>query len=145
MKTTSEDRKGSFVRWQGITLQQFSFVNNLLIGLSTGILALQLNIAFNNETILNTGAKWLFSFSIVLIFISLAFGCWTALNRLLDFRTTTQVTRKKGKNEQEGIENLREEAKSLGRRSWLLLKLQIVFFGLWALLLLILGIIRLAG
>ena len=140
-----DDREDAFIRWQGITLQQFSFVNNLLIGLSTGILAFQLNISFNSDIVFDTWSKCLFLSSVVVIFISLALGCLTAWNRLVDFRTTKVVARKRENKEPEGIEELRRKYTVLGKRSWSFLKLQLIFFGFGSLFILGLVILRVAG
>jgi hypothetical protein len=45
------ERNDSFVRWQGRTIEQLGFVNNLLIGLAAGILAFQMDkgLSFNPQ------------------------------------------------------------------------------------------------
>ncbi|OGO23860.1 MAG: hypothetical protein A2144_08545 [Chloroflexi bacterium RBG_16_50_9] len=144
----SDETRGSFIRWQGITIQQLYFVNNLIIGLSAGILAFQFNIAFNKDVVFNCTSKWLFSFSIAFIFVSLFLGCLTAWNRLDDFRTTEKIARKRGKHDfkdSKEIENLRDKAKQLGKRTWCLLKLQLFFFCVGAILIPPLAILRVIG
>lgn len=126
----------AFIRWQGITLQQLSFVNNLVLGLCTGILALQFNVALNNGNAYDTFSKHLLFSSAILIFISLAVGVFTAWNRLTDFRTTMRIAHKRWKGKREGIEELREKAEFLGKRTWCLLGLQLVTFGVGVLLML---------
>ena len=145
METMSDHTKGSFIRWQGITLQQLSFVNNLIIGLSAGILAFQFDIAFSRGLIFDCTSKLLFSFSIGLISLSLVVGCVTALNRLTDFRTTAQVARKREKGDLKDIEKLREKAKCLGKWTWRLSKIQIVLFSLGAILIPPLVILHVVG
>ncbi|MBN1176394.1 MAG: hypothetical protein JXA51_01805 [Dehalococcoidales bacterium] len=130
----ADDTRGSFIRWQGITIQQLTFINNLLIGLAAGILAFQLNIVFSEYIELDCASKVLFSLSIVLIFISLAVGCSTALNRLVDFRITMRIADKREKEDLKGIESLRDKTNRLGKWTWRLLKAQIVIFSLGVIL-----------
>ena len=45
----SNDEQQSFIRWQSMRIEQLSFVNNLLIGLATGMLAFQTQLAFDDK------------------------------------------------------------------------------------------------
>lgn len=139
----NNDKKEAFIRWQGITIRQLSFVNNLIIGLSTGLLAFQLNLVFSNEAISQIKGGLIFLCSILFVLISLGVGLLTAWNRLKDFRITEKIARNKQKGESGDIEDLRKQSDKLGKKTWILLKLQMAFFGVGALLLLILAIIRL--
>jgi hypothetical protein len=66
----SNDEKQSFIRWQGRTIEQLGFVNNLLIFLATGMLAFQVQLAVRKVsfTLLD---KCIIVLSTLLIFISL--------------------------------------------------------------------------
>ncbi len=123
-----DENKEAFIRWQGYTLQQLSFVNNLLIGLSTGILALLFNTASNSANAYSLDYKFYISASVVFIFISLVFGISTAWNRLDDFRMTVRIAYKRWKKETEGIRKLRTKSKFLGKITWWCLGLQLAFF-----------------
>ena len=133
--------KQSFIRWQGRTIEQLGFVNNLLIFLATGMLAFQVQLAIGeiSFTILN---KCIIVLSMLLIFISLILGCYLAWNRLLAFRITAQVARKRETGKREGIDDLRDKVKTLDKRTWLLLPAQTVSFGLGALFLVIFATIH---
>ena len=137
----SNNDKQSFIRWQGRTIEQLGFVNNLLIFLATGMLAFQIQLAIReiSFTILN---KCIIVLSMLLIFISLILGCYLAWNRLLSFRITAQVARKMETGKREDIEDLRDKVKTLDKRTWWLLPVQTVSFGLGALLLVIFAIIH---
>jgi hypothetical protein len=135
------NEKQSFIRWQGRTLEQLGFVNNLLIFLATGMLAFQVQIAIGKVTFTNLD-KCVIVLSTLLIFISLIVGCYLAWNRLLSFRLTTQVAYKRETGKREGIEDLRNKIKILDKRTWQLLTIQTVLFGLGALLVVIFAIIH---
>ena len=137
----SNDEKQSFIRWQGRTIEQLGFVNNLLIFLTTGMLAFQVQLAVKEVsfTILD---KCIIVLSTLLIFLSLVLGCYLAWNRLLSFRITAQVARKRETGKREGIDNLRDKVKTIDKRTWWLLPTQTVSFGLGALLLVIFAIIH---
>jgi len=142
----SDKEKQSFIRWQGRTIEQLGFVSNLLIFLATGMLAFQVQLAIR-EISLTILDKCTIIISTLLIFISIMFGCYLAWNRLLSFRLTAQVARKRetGKREtgkREGIEDLRNKVETLDKRTWWLLPTQIVSFGLGALPLVIFAIIH---
>jgi cytochrome c biogenesis protein CcdA len=83
-----DTKKKAFIRWQRYTLQQVSFVNNLIIGLSTGILVLLLNMAPDKTNKYFFDEEALFFFAIVSVFLSLVFGIITAWTRLQSFRKT---------------------------------------------------------
>ena len=137
----SNDEKQSFIRWQGRTIEQLGFVNNLLIFLATGMLAFQSQLAIR-EISLTILDKYTIILSTLFIFISLILGCYLALNRLRSFRLTARVARKRETKKREGIEYLRKKVKTLDKRTWWLLHMQNVSFGLGALLLVIFAIIH---
>jgi len=138
----SNSEEKSFLRWQRRTIEQLSFVNNLLIGLTTGVLAFQTQLAFDNRRSLTVIDKGLVVSSMVLESLSLVVGCWLAWNRLLSFRNTAQVARKRETDAREGIEELRTVGKRLDKRIWRLLPVQTILFGLGGLLLVGASVIR---
>src|SRR3954466_11671859 len=96
----SRDYHGAFVRWQGRAIDQLSFVNNLFIGLSSGLLALQMrytptatSTATAPPTVTIVGLLSLLSGAC--FFLSLGVGCWLALNRLDSFRKTAALARQR--------------------------------------------------
>lgn len=138
----SNEGNESFVRWQGRTIEQLGFVNNLLVGLATGMLAFQTKVAFDDKVSFTGVERWLAILSIILVFLSLAFGCYVAWNRLRSFRATMQTARQRETNQRQGIEELRTLSTALDKRTWWLLPLQTALFALGGLLLLVLSILR---
>ena len=138
----STGRRESFVRWQGRTIEQLGFVNNLLIGLATGVLAFQTQLAFNDTVSFTLAERGFLVSSITLVFLSLLFGCYIACNRLCSFRTTEQVARKRETNQREGIERLRYRYRTLDKRTWALLPFQTGLFAFGGGLLLVASVLR---
>ncbi len=136
----------SFVRWQGRTLQQFGFVNNLLIGLASGFMAFYTQLAFAQHDFT------VVELSIVVVAIvgngiSLLSGCYLAWNRLRSFRVTTQVAydRESVDRDTAEITRLRSTYQTLDRRSWVFLRVQAGFFALGGLGLMVFVVVRLLG
>lgn len=119
----------SFIRWQSKTMAQFSFVNNLLIGLSSGMLMFELRL------FLEYGSCSLI-LSILLYVVSILIGCFIAYNRLCSFRLTERIARirendsnkKCLQNLQEDCSLLRTKTDQLDSRTWFLLPFQIISF-----------------
>ena len=130
----SDAKKETFVRWQSVTQKHFSSVVNLVLGLSTGLLAFQANLLIENSSI-NLRSQQIIVFSIISLCISLLSALFCALNRLTDSRKTAQIARKKMNGDSEGLEELREEVKIIGNRTWKCLEAQLIFFALGTLLL----------
>lgn len=88
------DSEGSFVRWQSRRIEQFGVVTNLLLGLATGVLALEMPIAFGEKP--PSGAQGaVVGTSVALLFGSVAVGLIVAWNRLKSFRLTAQIARRR--------------------------------------------------
>lgn len=121
-----EDRE-SFLRWQGITRDYFSSVSNLVLGLSTGLLAFLVSGLTSpqpdSRCLLFVGTA-----SVVLLAASVALAVWCAINRLRDFRATTKIARSRWKGEPVNPTD-RLESQAVGQLSWRLFWWQLVLFG----------------
>jgi hypothetical protein len=138
----STDRNESFVRWQGRSIEQLGFVNNLLIGLATGLLAFETQLAFDDKASLIAIEKCVAIASIISVFLSSAIGCFVAWNRLRSFHFTAKIARKREKNDRAGIEKLRDDVRDLDENTWKYLEYQTISFALGGLLLLAVTLIR---
>lgn len=125
----TEDRE-SFVRWQGITRDYFSFVSNLVLGLSTGLLAFLVSGLASAKPTANC-LLVVATASMILLSVSIGLAIWCAINRLRDFRTTAQIARSRYKGESVNS-NARQESAVLGQLSWRLFWWQLVLFGFGA-------------
>jgi hypothetical protein len=136
----SDDQRQSFARWQGRSITQLGFVNNLLIGLSAGTLTFLTHVAFKDQTELTCFDTWLMVLSAVSAFLSLAVGCVVAWNRLSSFRDTAQIARQREAGERTNIDELRESTKKRDKWTWRLLKIQTVVFAFGEVLLLVVAV-----
>ncbi len=137
-----------YVRWQQLRIQQLSYVNNLFLGLTTGLLGFLVtksNVTFNCNC-------WIFTIQVLTFLgltISLITGILLVLNRLKDFRKTTWLVGKRidkfeleqnnsGSTEIDSIKNnisiLKSETDALGKYTWILLQWQIWTFTIGSLL-----------
>lgn len=127
--------KGSFVRWQSIMIAQLTYAVNLILGLSVATLAFQVTLLLNDDFTPLSWQKCGFSVSLFLLLASVALGLWCVINRLRDFRATTEVARKRenGSTESE-LEPLRSRYRQLGRMTVGIFWWQVGTFGLGVLL-----------
>jgi hypothetical protein len=131
-----------FVRWHELTLNQFSNTNNLILTLTTAILAFSVS---KTEFKLPTDCCILLGFisGYVLLLGSILAGLLLTFNRLNDFRKTKEIIKYKRqrfetKNEIENhgdtktitetINGLKIETDKLGRQTWCLLHWQLWTF-----------------
>jgi len=131
-----------FIRWQEVLREHVTFLNNLLLTISVGVVGFCISLLNQDNFNPFCYTKFLFTFGLVLTFISILLGFGTAWNRLLDFRKTVE----KIKNELNGSYNYLDETKELmelyGKRTWYLFYLQIgtLFVGVLFLILAFSGI-----
>lgn len=124
------EHEGSYVRWQQIRLEQFSFVTNLLLGLATGVLALEIPIALGDKPPTGATAAFLFA-SASFLSLSVAVGLVLAWNRLKSFRLTARKARMREQEDARHAE-LRREIDALDDASWRLIKWQTALFAVGA-------------
>lgn len=126
----TDDASDSFIRWQKVTREHLGGLINLVLGLATGLLAFESTLLLEKKFT----APGAFDFglsAVVLLSASIGFALWCAVNRLSDFRLTTQIAlgREKGATD---LEEKRKESRLLGKTTWRLLKAQLWLFGLGA-------------
>ena len=135
-------RRERIVRWDKYRINQFSYTNNLFIGLNSGFLAFfisQSDLTLRPCLILID----VYLLAILALIISFFTGIATTLNRLYDFRETAQLTKERKKNFEhrhniiqhcnidkirQKISHLELETKKIGNKTWILLKWQIWTF-----------------
>lgn len=129
-----------FVRWQGLTIVQFGYLNNLILGLAVGSLVFVLNQLIVH-TIESCFAIVFLFLSILLFFFSLMCGIYLGYNRLIDFRKTTQKIKARLNDDKSLHTQLDLITNSLGQLSWNLLRTQLITFSIAELLFIISEII----
>lgn len=129
-----DDPKGSFIRWQSITIGQLTYAINLILAFSVATLGFQVTLLLNDKFMPISWQKCVFSLSLILLSGSVALGIWVVINRLRDFRATTKAARKReeGAREEE-IEPYRTLYRKLGKKTWCLFWWQVGTFGFGAL------------
>lgn len=124
--------RGSFIRWQTITLNQLTYAVNLILTLSIGTLAFSMSLLRDKDFTPEGHNQCLFVCATVSILLSIGFGIWCVINRLRDFRVTTKVARMRERDKPAdeiaiSCHVLLYEA--LGRQTWRLFWTQIILFG----------------
>ena len=140
------ETKGSFIRWQGRTIEELGKTINLILSLCLAtvgfVVAKLLDKKFEfhfclSKTFIIVGT--LFILASIILTLTLIY------NRLIAFRTTTQIARKREKNNRAGIEDLRTEVKQKDKCTWKLFRLSIISFLLGELFIIIGFIIELVN
>lgn len=130
----------SYIRWQNIRITQLGFANNLIIGLSVGSLGYLMNFVTKSNSF-NLFQKILIWFGCPLLLISCFVGLLLIINRLEDFKITSQIALKRELGENVDIEILRSQTKEIGKRTWNLFIWQVsTFFSGFVCLILIISI-----
>jgi len=123
-----------YVRWQAIRIEQMGFINNLIIGLASGILLWQSQILLINN--IDPQLRSAFVSSVVFFIISILCGCMLAYNRLHDFRLTAKIVRSLDKFPSKSAtpkikqdrKAWRAVTKTLGKLTWIILPIQLITF-----------------
>lgn len=112
----------------------------MFVVLATAIIAFELPFLFEKADEMSSAQRWVFFASLLLFLASITLGCYTAWNRLKDFRKTEQKVklRREAKDaEGERLEKLKveiraleDETNRLGKTTWRLLHLQTILFSL---------------
>ena len=125
-----DEPKGSFVRWQSLTIAQLTYSVNLILGFAVATLGFQVTLLLNEKFNPATWQKCAFSVSMLLLLLSIAMGIWCVVNRLRSFRATTKAARmrEEGKAD-EDIQPYRDLYKKLDDKTWCLFYWQIGAFG----------------
>ena len=126
----SQDPKGSFVRWQSITIDQLTYAVNLVLALSVATLGFQITLLLNDKFIPEAWQKCAFALSLLLLAVSVIAGIFVVVNRLRDFRATKDAARLREEKASEAIiEPYRVLYRKLGGRTWILFWWQLGTFG----------------
>lgn len=108
----------AFVRWQGISLQHLGQTINLLITLSTGLLAYAVNLIVGGHVPMPYWGRWAFRIALLSLLVSIFGGVLATLTRVDDFRHTAQIARvRAGAAMDTKLEEMRDETHALGIRT----------------------------
>jgi len=125
-----------FIRWQGRSLEYFSYSINLLLVFGVSTLGFGVNLLRDVSFSPSGYVKYLFAISLLSQVLSIAIGLACVLYRVKDFRDTTTIAKKKSQPEfNNELETLRELVGIIGSRTRLLFKWQVSSFSVGALIL----------
>lgn len=137
----------SFIRWQGRSLEALGNTINLLLSLCLATIAFVVS-KFLDSDYQCQNPDWISITiaigGIIFLLVSTALLLWIIYNRLISFRKTTQIARKREKNNSTGIEILRQEVQVQDKCTWQLLKFAIISFVLGEAFIIIAFIIKIA-
>lgn len=117
----NQEPKGSFVRWQAVTVAQLTYAINLLLTFAVATLGFQVALLAGDK--FSLAASWqkcLFSLSIFVLGVSIIFGLVVVVNRLRSFRATMRAARAREKGDTEALTVNRAKYTILDRRTWCL-------------------------
>jgi len=120
----SNDR---FVRWQSVLRDHVSFLNNLLVTISIGVIGFLILMLNEKEFVPLCGQKVFFTSGFLLVFISSLCGLVTTIFRLIDFRTTLgKIKSEANKSSQTDLNDQKDAMKLYGAVTWFFLFSQVV-------------------
>ena len=126
---------GRFVRWQTITITQFGFLLNLLLGFAVAALGLWVSLVRDPSFQPQSWARCSLVLSGLSAIASIVSGIWCSMNRLWDFRGTTDIARNVEQWDKDELASNRRQTEKLGKRTWVLFYFQVAGFILAMLLL----------
>jgi len=131
-----------FIRWQEVLREHVTFLNNLLLTISFGVVGFCISLLIQDNFNPFCYTKYLFTFGLGITFISILLGLGTALNRLLDFRKTVEKIKNESRGSYHDLGETKELMELYGKRTWYLFYLQIgtLFVGVLFLILAFSGI-----
>lgn len=138
-KSQLHEYRGSFVRWQAITIAQLGYAIGLILSLTTAAIGFAFGLIKDGAFRPGPCEKVGFSGGLLLLSVSFALGLMCVVNRLCDFRATAALVRDREKSERDGLDQAiidsmlkprRDQNRALGNRTWSLFWAQTITFGL---------------
>ena len=121
----------SFIRWQGRAIEEFGKTINLILAISLATIGFVINkLLESGFSFENCFAKVFIFIGTITILIAIVIILFLIRMRLLNFRDTAKISRKREKNRIDNIEDLRKKSKKTGFCVWNLLNVSIWLFGI---------------
>src|SRR5438445_4474976 len=118
-RVSQQDPRGSFIRWQSITIGQLSYAVNLFLGFAVATIGFQITLLLDSQFAPVSWQKCAFSLSLLLLAVSIVFGIAVVINRLGDFLTTMNAARERENDSADSaVEQYRALYRRLGPRTW---------------------------
>jgi len=137
----TKKNRDSSIRWQGRTIEQFGYAQNLILGLAIASIGYEIALVLNKEIERASWQNCLLSISLLAFVISAGSALWCVVIRLRNFRATADIARKRedGASNQD-LQPQRTKTKELGELTWTLLWWQISSFAIGVLSLVIVSV-----
>lgn len=120
-KGSTKIQNGSFIRWQSRSIEELGKAVNLLLTLCLAtigfVLAKLLDKDFKFQ---NCSSNTIVIIGVFILLISTILLLVLMYNRLQAFKKTTEIARKREKNERNDIDTLRLEVKKKDKCTWML-------------------------
>ncbi len=120
----NKETKDTYRFWQDKRINQLGTTNNLILTFSLGALYFILDL-YKGIELKYCIHNLIFIIALIALFISLLSAILLNLNRLKDYRETSQIVRKR---DNENVDDLRNDNKKTGEKTWSLLNWQLWSF-----------------
>jgi len=117
-----------FVRWQQILREHLSFLNNLILTISVGILGFAFSLLKEDNFNPQSCQKLFLTVGLFSVAFSVIIGIATSLNRLFDFKTTVKKINDELNGNFSELEELKQLMGIYGKRTWCLFYFQLTLF-----------------
>lgn len=129
MKTNnSDENKGSFVRWQSRTIEELGKAANLILTLSLATIGFTVVKLLGQFLFLSCVSKTLIILGSFVLLATALLILILMRNRINSMRITTQIARKREKNDTSNIENLRKDVRLFDKLTWILFNISVWLF-----------------
>lgn len=125
---SNNNKSGSFVRWQGRSIEELGKSINLLLTLSLAMIGFTIAKLLGEFIFLSCSAKTLILLGNSVLLVTVFLILILIRNRINSIRKTAQIARKREKNTTEGIEALRHTVRSIDKTTWALFNASIICF-----------------
>lgn len=122
-------KKESFVRWQGRTIEELGKAINLILSLCLATIGFVIAKLLDKDLeFQNCSSKTVVIIGTIIILSSTTILLILIYNRLLSFRSTAQIARKREKNDRTNINELRQQVNRKDKYTWSLFGLSVSSF-----------------
>ena len=125
---SNNKKSGSFIRWQGRSIEELGKAINLLLTLSLAMIGFTIAKLLGEFIFLSCSAKTLILLGNSILLVTVFLILLLIRNRINSIRKTAQIARKREKNSTDGIEVLRQTVRSLDKTTWTLFNCSVILF-----------------
>ena len=134
-----DSNRQAFVRWRENTMKQMTAASSVLFAVSSAGMGYVLALLADEAKQPNIAGRLSFTVFAVSLALSFVAGVFLVINRLEDFRRTSNIVKLRDENDEArasgtqmphpGLDDLRDESRLLGRLTWFLFYVQLFGIG----------------